>query len=179
MLDKMNELNAAMEAAQKDALCISSKYLSLDNLQAGAVINGFHLAYKYELEDKLDEKTGAIVPTPRHTVMFLAYENGGFQIYVSSSKVLAETIGTFGIKPLTGIQIKYLGRKGTASRKYGAWEVGVLPVNLEQFTHLLPPHMQPIITMAHNTQKAQLASLMAATSESEGVANAAITHQPE
>ena len=175
--ENMKELNEAMEQAQKDVLCISSKYLSLDNLQAGAVLNGFHLAYKYEMEDKLDEKTGAIVPTPRHTVMFLAYENGGFQIYVSSSKVLAETVGTFGLEPLTGIQVKYLGRKGTASRKYGAWEVGVLPVNLGQFEHLLPPHMKPIINMARNTQKAQIASLMTATAEED--AHVAITHQPE
>ncbi|MEB4590002.1 hypothetical protein VSS37_03330 [Candidatus Thiothrix sp. Deng01] len=173
----LNELKAAMEAAQKDALCISSTYLSLDNLSAGTVINAFHLAYKYEMEDKLDEKTGAIVPTPRHTVMFLAFENGTFKIYVSSSKVLAETIGSFGIEPLTAIQIKYLGRKGTASRKYGAWEVGILPVNLSQFEHLLPSHFKPIMTMAKNTKSAQLAQLMATTSEED--AHVALTHQPE
>lgn len=177
MSENINELQKAIDEAKKASVSISSKYLALDELQAGTVINAFHLSYKYELEDKLDEKTGEVKPTPRHTVMFLAFEAGKFQIYISSSKVLAETIGMFDVEPTTAMQIKYLGRKGTASRKYGAWEVELLPVSLRQFEHLLPDNIKPIIRMAQSTRKQTLDSLMLAAVEED--AHVAITHQPE
>lgn len=175
MSDKMNELQKALDEAQNSAVSISSKYLALEELAAGTVINAFHLSYRYEMEDKLDEKTGEVRPTPRHTVMFLAFEAGKFQIYVSSSKVLAETIGMFLVKPTTAIKIKYLGRKGSAGKKYGAWEVELLPVKLTQFEHLLPENMKPIISMALNSYKPTFDALMDATVEEEKYV--AITHQ--
>ena len=129
---------------------------------------------------EIDEKTGEETKEPKHTVMFLARIDKKFQIYISSSKVLAETIGNYDLETCAAIEITYLGRKGAVGKKAGMWSVDALPMNLFDHEHLLPENMKPIMNMARNMKRMQIEkrakidALMSATTEKNGYAE--ITH---
>lgn len=180
--ENIDALAEVMSKAKEGAVSISSKYLSIENgeLAVGSVIPAFHLGYKFEYVSKIDEKTGEETKEPKHTAMFLARIDKKFQIYISSSKVLAETIGNYDLETCAAIEITYLGRKGAVGKKAGMWSVDALPMNLFDHEHLLPENMKPIMNMARNMKRMQIEkrakidALMSATTEKNGYAE--LTH---